>query len=234
MSTEMHTQPASLLGAYKGSGEMQPLELQSHSKRIIYPACYWLVLFCLFIGGALFVDSRETEATHESRAINECLYALENASYNSYTTLSGENYSTLHKACLDSSMRNSWTSGIPARTLQGFTFASIFTLLFTILPSYRFYEARIRFKASPAMANYWRDNYTLRARCVKPRTQEQFQRLIAEATAADQQELISWVAEKLSTSYKNLLDEHGVPGDHPVRQLDLKEAITSAGLRPYS
>lgn len=234
MTTEMHAQPASLLGAYKGSGEMQPLELQSQSKHIIYLACYWLVIFCVFLGGALFVDSREAKTTYESRAVNECLYALESANYSSYTMLNSEDYSTLHEACLDSSMQRSWTSGIPARTLQGFAFASFWAFLFAVLPFYKFYEARIRYKASPAEANYWRDNYTLRVQCVKPRTPEQFQRLIVEATTADQQELIPWVAEKLGRSYKNLLDEHAIPGDHPARQLNLEETITSAGLRSYS
>lgn len=218
MSTEIHTQPASLLGDYEGDGSVLPPSRLSANRRLLLP--FFTFLACTFSVFAIWVIS-EREPDYESLRLQEdCIYTL-NTSVDPYSVW---DYDVLSEACESLHSGNDWAY-FGTKLAGAGLIAAIPVLFLMAFLDGRFHLARIRFKTDPTYASYWDWNFNLRQQCVEPQNPEEFRRLIAEAVAADYSDRSAYIAEETEECFLGLLDKYGLPESHPLRRLTVGDYI---------
>ena len=223
MSTEMRTQPASLLGDYEGDGSVLPPFRRSASRRLLLPLFTFLVCTLSIFTISVINDS---EPDYESLRLQEdCIYTL-NTSVNPYYAW---DYDVLSEACESLHSEKDWIYFSTKLASAGLIAAIPVLFLMAFLDG-RFHLARIRFKTDPTYASYWDWNFNLRQQCVEPQNPEEFRRLIAEAVAADHSDRSTYIAEETEECFLGLLDRYGLPESHPLRRLTVKDYIDTPSM----
>ena len=219
MSTEMHSQQASLLGDYEGDGSALPPFRRSSSRRLLLPFFTFLALtVCIFTISVI----SDREQDYESLRLQEdCIYTLE-SSVDSYYSV--WDYDVLIQACQSLHSEKDWIYYSTKLTSAGLIAAIPVLFLMAFLDG-RFHLARIRYKTDPTYASYWDWNFNLRQQCVEPQNPEEFRRLIAEAVAADHSDRSAYIAEQTEDYFNGLLDKYGLPEGHPLRWLTVGDYI---------